>query len=195
MIMTGHSTGCGPASFSDSFSLSRHYKTLLFVGVAEVVAFTGSQYVSVGVSDSESASPPVAEPDRNRSGFNTIVASHQPSGPAAPLQRDSESCVTLDATMLGTALSGSGMFDKLLLKQDASAPVVPVSTDAVTGSAMGANRATGPASDNLAHIDLVGASTYTITLDEAAIGSITLHFSGGSQDLSCLQALPHKLFS
>jgi hypothetical protein len=53
----------------------------------------------------------------------------------------------------------------------------------------------GLANDDLAHITLVGASAYTISVDQTAAGGITLNFDHGSVDLVGLQSVPNNLIS
>ncbi len=193
MIITGNSTSSGPAPSSESFSLSGCYKTLLLIGVAKVLPLTGGYYACIVRNDTGFTCAPVADCDRSQPFSDTIVARYAQSEPAAPLADGSGSRVTLDATMLGTALSVGSMFDRLMLTGEANAPMVSPAADA--GGDAGADNATGQAADTLTHMNLVGASTHTIILDGTAIGGITLHFPSGSLDLAGLQSLPHELFN
>jgi hypothetical protein len=110
--------------------------------------------------------------------------------------------VTLNATMLGTQLTTSGVFDSVTLTHDANATIndtglnaglsLTLVADAQGG--FGAIAITGLANDDLAQIHLAGASPYTITTDATTVGGITLHFAHGSIDLVGLQAVPNHLF-
>ncbi len=110
--------------------------------------------------------------------------------------------ITLNATMLGTLLTTSGVFDTVTLTQDANATIndtgvnagLSLTLDADASGGFGTIAITGLASDDLAQIHLAGASTYSITTDATAVGGITLHFAHGSVDLVGLQAVPNSLF-
>jgi len=111
--------------------------------------------------------------------------------------------VTMNGTMLGTTLTTMGVFDHVVLAQDANAAI----TDgAVNGglsltiegdghAGMGNISIAGLATDDLAHITLIGLGTYTITPDSTAAGGVTLHFSQGSIDLIGMQSIPNNFIS
>jgi hypothetical protein len=110
--------------------------------------------------------------------------------------------ITLNASMLGTQLTTSGVFDTVTLTHDANATIndtgvnagLSLTLDADATGGFGTIAITGLASDDLAQIHLAGASTYSITTDVTAVGGITLHFAHGSIDLVGLQAVPNNLF-
>ncbi len=110
--------------------------------------------------------------------------------------------ITLNATLLGTQLTTSGVFDTVTLTQDANATIndtgvnagLSLTLDADAAGGFGTIAITGLTSDDLAQIHLAGASTYSITTDVTAVGGITLHFAHGSIDLVGLQAVPNNLF-
>jgi hypothetical protein len=117
--------------------------------------------------------------------------------------RSGDDKVTLNGTMLGSTLTTMGVFDNVVLTQDANAAI----TDgAVNGSlsltiegdgfgGMGNISVAGLATDDLAHIHLVGLSAYTITPDSTPAGGVTLHFSQGSLDLIGMQSIPNNFFT
>jgi Ca2+-binding RTX toxin-like protein len=117
--------------------------------------------------------------------------------------RSGNDTVTLNGTMLGTTLTTMGAFDSVVLTQDANASItdgalnggfsLTIEGDGQGG--MGNISIAGLATDDLAHIHLVGLSAYTITPDNTAAGGVTLHFSQGSLDLIGLQSIPNNFFT
>jgi len=111
--------------------------------------------------------------------------------------------VTMNGTMLGTTLTTMGVFDNVVLTKDANAAItdgavngglsLTIEGDAHAG--IGNISIAGLATDDLAHITLIGVSAFTITPDNTAAGGITLHFSQGSIDLIGLQSIPHNFIS
>jgi len=110
--------------------------------------------------------------------------------------------VTLNGTMLGTSLTTMGVFDNIVLSQDANATItdghvngalsLSIEGDATAG--MGTVSVTGLATDDMAHLHLVGLSAYTVTPDNTAAGGVTLHFNHGSIDLIGVQVIPNNFF-
>jgi hypothetical protein len=111
--------------------------------------------------------------------------------------------VVLNGTMLGTNLTTAGVFDKVTLANDANATINDTATNGGMSFILDADKAggfgniviNGLANDDLAHITLVGASAYTISVDQTAAGGITLNFDHGSVDLVGLQSVPNNLIS
>ena len=111
--------------------------------------------------------------------------------------------IKLNGSMIGTTLDAKGVFDSVTLTHDASAAITE---DAVNGGmsltihadahgGIGDVSVAGLATDELAHIHLVGTSAYTITTDNTPAGGLTLHFKSGTLDLVGLHALPNSLFT
>jgi hypothetical protein len=111
--------------------------------------------------------------------------------------------VTLNGTMLGTTLTTMGVFDNVVLTQDANASIndgavnggLDIAIEGDGHGGMGNVSIAGLATDDLAHIQLVGLSAYTITPDSTPAGGVTLHFSEGSLDLIGIQSIPNNLFT
>jgi hypothetical protein len=111
--------------------------------------------------------------------------------------------VVLNGTMLGTNLTTAGVFDKVTLANDANATINDTATNGGMSFILDADKAggfgtviiNGLANDDLAHITLVGAGTYTVSVDQTAAGGITLNFAHGSVDLVGLQSVPNTLIS
>jgi hypothetical protein len=111
--------------------------------------------------------------------------------------------VTLNGTMLGTALTAHGVFDKVILTKDANAAItetavnggLSVTIDGDAQHGMGNVTIAGLATDDLARIYLNDLSPYTITADSTPAGGVTLHFSQGSIDLIGVQSIPNNLLS
>jgi len=105
--------------------------------------------------------------------------------------------------MLGTTLTAMGVFDNLVLTQDANASItegavnggLSLTVEGDSHGGMGNISVAGLATDDLAHIHLAGLSAYTITADNTAAGGVTLHFSQGSLDLIGLQSIPNNFFT
>ncbi len=110
--------------------------------------------------------------------------------------------VTLNATLLGTSLNTSGMFNNVNLTQDANAAITDtgvnagllITLNADSTGGFGNISIDGLAHDDLAQIQLVSASAYSVTADNTAAGGVTLHFDHGSIDLVGLQSVPTHLF-
>jgi hypothetical protein len=110
--------------------------------------------------------------------------------------------VTLNGTMLGTSLTTMGVFDNIVLTQDANATItdghvngaLSLSIEGDGTAGMGTVSVTGLASDDMAHLHLVGLSAYTVTPDNTPAGGVTLHFTHGSIDLIGVQVIPNNFF-
>jgi hypothetical protein len=111
--------------------------------------------------------------------------------------------VKLNGTLLGTTLSVAGLLDSIKLVHDADVALTDAShnggmqltIDADAQGGMGDISITGLQDDGYAHIHLVNASSYTVTVDQTQQGGVTLHFIHGSIDLIGLQAIPNNLFN
>jgi hypothetical protein len=111
--------------------------------------------------------------------------------------------VALNGTMLGTSLTAHGSFDSVTLTADANAAItettanggltLTINGDALGG--MGAVSVIGLAQDNMAHINLGGLGAYTVSVDAAPAGGLTLHFDHGSLDLVGLQSISNHLIT
>jgi fibronectin-binding autotransporter adhesin len=110
--------------------------------------------------------------------------------------------VTLNGTMLGTSLTTMGVFDNIVLTQDANATItdghvngaLSLSIEGDGTGGMGTVSVTGLATDDMAHLHLVGLSAYTVTPDNTPAGGVTLHFTHGSIDLIGVQVIPNNFF-
>jgi hypothetical protein len=119
----------------------------------------------------------------------------------APAAQAGTQNITLNGTLLGTSLSAGGAFDKVTLTQDANATITDNGTnagltlvlDADQQGGFGTIAVSGLSHDDLAQIDLVGAGSYNISVDNTPVGGITLNFAHGSVDLVGLQAVPNNL--
>jgi hypothetical protein len=111
--------------------------------------------------------------------------------------------VILNGTMLGTSLTAMGVFDNVVLTQDANASITDhkvnggfsATIEGDGNGGMGTVSITGLATDDMAHVHLVGLSAYTVTPDTTPAGGVTLHFSEGSLDLVGLQVIPNNFFT
>jgi hypothetical protein len=111
--------------------------------------------------------------------------------------------VQLNGTLLGTTLTAAGSYDTVTLTQDSNLALTDAShnggllltIDADSEGGMGDISVTGLGGDGYAHIHLVNASSYTITVDQTQAGGVTVHFVHGSIDLIGLQAIPNNLFN
>jgi hypothetical protein len=110
--------------------------------------------------------------------------------------------VVLNGSMLGSALTANGSFDAITLANDANVALTETSVnggmtltlDGDASGGIGTVSVYGFAQDDMARINLVGCSSYTITEDNTPQGGLTLTFaSGGSLDLIGLQSLPNGL--
>jgi hypothetical protein len=192
MTMTGKLTGGRSEHANRRWSLSGYFKPLLFADAAGLLPVTARLHGSLDLDETGSRAPPPSVIDLHKSAAAAIAASDVP---AASFEGSGGCCITPDATMLGTTLASGGRFDKLMLAEGAGTPVVRTAGDAGAGGCNTSNSIDKPSIDAFATIDLVGASTHTITLGETAIGSMTLHFSSGNLGLHEMQSLPHELFT
>jgi len=111
--------------------------------------------------------------------------------------------VVLSGTQLGTALTAHGSFDSITLTADANAAItetavnggLSLTLDGDTTGGIGDVSVFGLAQDDLAHINLVGLGAYSVTVDNTALGGLTLHFAHGSLDLIGEQSISSHLIT